>query len=279
MKGKLKLNDLLGFTEEELAQTRIRFNKSTRKANPIDIYKSNPEKLLEWNYHNNKTYKQNQISIGLVRMDTSKDEWLLFTVGKIKKVKDVLPKFYGVAVDYETFKDYEDLYGRVIIEYHNNSRQMLRKAIGLIDDLIIKEILPSMYTGFDFPGYKNVKLFFKDLATIVNGNYPSYKNALKQQKAVYLITDTNNGNLYVGSATGSEMLLQRWKDYVKNGHGNNKDLKVIYRKRGFEYIKKYFQYTILENYNARTDDKYILEREKYWKRVLYSKEFGYNENI
>ena len=35
---------------------------------------------------------------------------------------------------------------------------------------------------------------------------------------------------------------------------------------------------ILENFNSKVDDSYILQREAWWKKVLCSKEFGYNDN-
>ena len=278
MDGKLKLNDLLQLQECDIEKTKIRFNTSNGKKNPIDEYKYNPEKLLEWNYWNNKSYKEDQISIGLVRMDTGKDEWLLFTVGKILSRKNVSKDYKGVEYNFKTLDKYKDIYGRVILSYHNDSQQMFRNARGLLDKLVVKEILPTKYTGFEFPGYENVRLSFKDLETIINGNYPSYKNALKNQKAVYLITDKLNGKLYVGKATGEDRLLQRWRDYIKTGHGKNKDLKKIFSKKGFEYIKNNFQYSILENYNSNVDDDYILERESYWKEVLKSRDYGYNCN-
>ena len=87
-----------------------------------------------------------------------------------------------------------------------------------------------------------------------------------------------NGKLYVGKATGEDRLLQRWSHYIKNGHGGNKDLKQVFNKKGFKYIKENFKYSILENYNSNVDDDYILERESYWKEVLKSRVYGYNKN-
>ena len=48
--------------------------------------------------------------------------------------------------------------------------------------------------------------------------------------------------------------------------------------KGFDYVKKYFQYSILENYNAKIDDHIILERESWWKDTLQSRKHGYNAN-
>ena len=36
--------------------------------------------------------------------------------------------------------------------------------------------------------------------------------------------------------------------------------------------------TILENYNAKTDDKVVLRRESWWKETLQSRKWGYNSN-
>ena len=103
--------------------------------------------------------------------------------------------------------------------------------------------------------------------------------ALENQKAVYLITDRSNGKLYVGSATSNKgMLLQRWKSYIANGHGGNKELVELVKKEGIDYIKKHFQYSILENYNSKVDDHEILERESWWKETLQTRNFGYNRN-
>lgn len=68
------------------------------------------------------------------------------------------------------------------------------------------------------------------------------------------------------------------ENYIENGHGGNVELKHIVDTKGFDYIKSNFQYSVLENYNARMDDNYILSREKWWKDTLCTKQFGYNKN-
>ena len=280
MNNILKLNDLLQLTQEELSRTKIRLNTYNGVKNPIEEFMKNPQVLLDWNYWNNKPYKQGQISIGLVNMGNHK--WLLFTVGVIKKVLEKPAKsndgVNGVQVEYETLEKYNGLYGRVVLSYHNRTQQLFRNA-DLLNELEVKEILPSIYTGFDFPGYDNVCLSFEELESIVKGNYVGYHNALRNQKAVYLLTDKETGKLYVGSATSEKgMLLARWEAYVYNGHGNNEELIKLVNEKGFDYIKKNFQYTILENYNSRVDDNYVLSRETFWKNVLQSRKFGYNKN-
>lgn len=60
--------------------------------------------------------------------------------------------------------------------------------------------------------------------------------------------------------------------------GKNKELELVKKQKGEEYIKKYFQWSLLENFDESTDDSIILEREKYWKLVLNSKNQGLNDN-
>ena len=59
----------------------------------------------------------------------------------------------------------------------------------------------------------------------------------------------------------------------------NKRLKEIVDKKGIDYIKKHFQYSILEIFSkSELGKQKALNREKYWKKVLQSREFGYNAN-
>lgn len=144
---------------------------------------------------------------------------------------------------------------------------------------MVQQILPTTFDGDDFPGYDKVKLSYQQLASIIQRGKRDWIAALENQKAVYLITDTYNGKLYVGSTTSnSQMLLTRWSNYVSNGHGGNKELVALIEEKGFDYVKQYFQYTILENYNGKVDDRIVLQRESYWKEALKSRQFGYNSN-
>ena len=147
------------------------------------------------------------------------------------------------------------------------------------NDLEVLQLLSAAFDGDEFPGYDNVRLSYMQLASILERRKQSWIAALENQKAVYLITDTNNGKLYVGSATSDNgMLLQRWRNYAENGHGGNKELIALVNAKGFDYVKQYFQYSILENYNAKIDDHVVLKREAWWKDTLQSRRFGYNSN-
>ena len=75
------------------------------------------------------------------------------------------------------------------------------------------------------------------------------------------------------------MLLQRWSSYAADGHGGNVELRELVKQQGLDYVKENFQYSILENYNARMDDGYILKRESWWKETLCTRTHGYNKKL
>ena len=132
---------------------------------------------------------------------------------------------------------------------------------------MIEQLLSDSFGGEEFPGYDNISLSYKRIRIDFTFEKKDWITALENQKAVYLITDKQNGKLYVGSATSNYgMLLQRWQSYVDNGHGGNKELRILVEKQGLNYVKENFQYSVLENYNGKIDDKFVLKRESWWKR-------------
>lgn len=273
----LLLKNLLNFTNEETKNIKVKFNISSGEENPIELYKSNPEKVNnQWLFWHKKQryFQEGNIALCLVRIYG--DFWLFTTIRKVTKLIDVTN---DIGYEGEELPEYKDLYGRVIVKFHKDFQAQGRWFNSICNELEVAQILPDLFDDDEFEGYDNVCLPFDKLERIILKHKTDWINALSNQKAVYLITDTNNGKLYVGSATGANgMLLQRWSNYVGNGHGGNIELKEIVNKKGFDYIKKHFTYTILENYNSRVEDTYILKRESWWKGVLQTRKFGYNSN-
>lgn len=277
--NKIMLNDILNLDETEIERAKIKFNISNGHEDPLDLYKEDPDVVnVQWFLWHDKMryFNKNQIAVCFLRI--SNDVWLLTTIKRITKLLDV-PDSGGIGYEAVEIEKYKKYFGRLIVKYHNTVKSMGRKYKSVMNKLEVLEILNDYYTGDDFPGYENVRLSYSQLNNIITKQMPGWIEALRNQKAVYLITDTYTGKLYVGSATSQHgMLLQRWSDYIANGHGGNKGLKGVVNSKGFDYVKKYFQYSILENYNAKMDDNYILKREKWWKDTLKSREFGMNEN-
>ena len=274
---EILLKNLLNFTDKELSSVKVRFNQYNGTDDPMDAYKNNPDVVnTQWLFWNTKkrNFYEGQIAVCLLKL--SYDKWLLTTIKHITKDLGILG---GVSYEGEEIEEYKPLFGRVIVQYHKTSQSQCRYFSELQDELVVNQILPDKFDGEDFPGYDKVRLSFSQLETIITRQKKDWVSALSNQKAVYLITDKNNGKLYVGSATSEKgMLLQRWSNYVHDGHGGNKELKELVKNYGFDYVKKHFQYSILENYNAKVDDHIILARESWWKETLQSRTWGYNSN-
>lgn len=206
--------------------------------NPIEIFKNkNIQRLLDghyWNYESKKSYKDGQITVGLVRIKGGL--WLLFHVGRITKDLNVLK---GIGYEYETLPKYEKYFGRLIVRYKNQSQTMIRLANSVIDECEVHQILPEVFDNDIFPVYDKVNVSWGELSRVVDKDI--WKTALQNQKGVYLITDISNGKKYIGSAYGEDMILSHWRSYVRYGHGGNVGLKAL----SFDYIKKNFRYSIL----------------------------------
>lgn len=275
--AKIMLNDLLHFDAAEVPNVRVKFNISNGYDDPLDLYKTNPDEVnVTWFlWHDDRRYfNVGQTAICLLKLRG--DQWLLTTIKKITRLLDVTD---GVGYDADEVKEYEQYFGRLVVEYHNPCRTMGRKYENVMDELEVVQILNEQYTGNEFPGYENVRLSYPLLKNIVDRQLPGWVDALRNQKAVYLITDTKTGKMYVGSATSQTgMLLQRWSSYAADGHGGNIELRELVKQQGLDYVKDNFQYSILENYNARMDDGYILKRESWWKETLCTRTHGYNKN-
>lgn len=274
---EILLNDLLNFTEEEINNAKIKLNQASDGDDPMNLYLNNPEIInTQWLFwkQQRRYFYEGQIAICFLRL--SYDTWLLTTIKKITKDLNI---FDGISYEGEELKKYSSLFGRVVVKYKKTHQGQGIYFSRAQDKLIVQQILPAVYDGDNFPGYDKVRLSFAQLEAIINRRKSDWINALSNQKAVYLITDKSNGKLYVGSATSkSGMLLSRWESYVFNGHGGNFEIKELVVNKGIDYLKNNFQYSILENYNSRVDDLFILERESWWKETLDSREHGYNKN-
>lgn len=269
---KIFLNDILRLDDPK--NVKIRFNLMFDKNwDPIEIFKNKDyDTLLKgqyWNYKKTKSFKNGQITIGFIKINRNDNLWLLFHIGKI--IRD-LNKLDGVGYEYEVLSEYEKYFGRLIVKYKNKAQTMIRLADSVIIDCEVVNILPDTFNNDIFPGYDKVNISWEELARIIDKD--AWKTALKNQKGVYLITDISNGKMYVGSAYGENMILGRWQSYVKNGNGGNVELKQI----DFDHIRKNFRYSILEIFKSTIDDQTIIDKEGWWKKVLLTREYGYNKN-
>ena len=263
------LADLIPFLEENQKDIKIHFAKGYYDAD--DALKE----FLSGNFkawqdgQGNKNFEKKYI-LSLIRLNN--EEWLF--VGIYRSYGCTLHK-EGRRTWYQyrtkLLDEGSELIGKAIVGFKRTFRQSYCCLQNYIDELDVLEIRRTEY-NISFPGYDKVRITWEELYTVIDTD--EWKNPLINRKGVYLITDMSNGKMYVGSATGSNKLWRRWKSYITTGHGGNKALEKLSKK----YIRENFQYTILDTYTASTDDADIRKREQWWKEVLKTKEFGYNEN-
>ena len=262
----MNLKMLIPFLEDNKSDTKIHFaggstdTQAALKAFLADGFK-------EWQEDQKKENFNRPYVLSLVMLKS--DEWLFAGVYSVSGVKKNRNGRFCYKTDLTDIG--KDLIGRAIIRFKRGFRQSYCCLENYLDQLEVIEIRREVFIK-PFPGYDIVNISWLELASVINTE--SWRTGLSNQKGVYLITDTSNGKMYVGSATGSDMILGRWRSYIETGHGGNKELKKI----SFEHIRSYFKYTILDVYKANTDDAIILEREQWWKDVLLTREYGLNRN-
>ncbi len=243
----------------------------------MEVYLRNPDEVNNgWLFWRAKRRYFNVGEVAICLFQLSWNTWLLST---IKEVTHELGVNNGINYEGAELQNYQPYFGRVVVKYRKTHQTQVVFANNIINELEVEQILPSVFDGIDFPGYDKVRLSYSQLSTIIHRHKRDWIAALENQKAVYLITDTCSGKQYVGSAYGENgMLLQRWTNYVNDGHGGNKLLKEVVTVSGIDYVAQNFQYAILENYNSRVEKRIILERESWWKETLGSRAFGLNAN-
>ncbi len=282
------LNDILHFSKEEINNCKISLNISEGKNGRLclDTWLENGSTSAGFccYYGKQSNFKVGKMCLAFYKIGRSGNKYLLVGAGTITKLPTLEER--GPAI-YEPIERLQKYVGRVIIDVYKGNTQgrynfNLKKYI---DQCKVAEILPDQYGDDDFPGFKNLVLSYEQL---VKGIYinRTWQGILKTQKGIYAIVDkapdseySGLGRIYVGKASSEKgMLYQRWKNYADNLTGGNKELEKIKKLKGEDYIKQYFQWSLLENFDESVDDEIILQREKHWKRVLNSKNQGLNDN-
>ena len=276
--NQLTLDDIFYFTDKELPQVKLRFHVWESSIDYTkSYYLADKNRVNNWNIFYNpegKNYfRTGEIVLNFIKIGHNK--WLLTTV---KEITEQLKVASGKSYEGFVREEFLPYFDRLVIDFKvgiSTVRYFERSA----KDAVVHELLPTPWTGDAFPGYDNIRLSYYQLESIFRLQKQDWLTALSNQKAVYLLTDIATGKHYVGSAISKDgMLLSRWQSYVTNGHGGNKELRKLIDEKGFDYIQKHFQYSLIENYNGKIDDHLILLRESWWKETLKSREFGYNAN-
>jgi len=240
---------------------------------PLEVYFKGT--FEEWQSIQKKRNFERQYIVSLVELPTS-GQWLF--VGVFESFGSTPSSKYKGFHEYKTspLLELQEYAGRAVVEYPRDFRQSYTYYENYADAIRVVELKPERMVD-TFPGYNKVRLSYDRLQAIITHQPESWKTALGNVRGIYAIVDTKTGKIYVGSATGTEMIWQRWLNYAHSGHGGNSLLVKLLKDQGQDYAQ-HFQYSILEiaEPNALKED--ILARESYWKEVLCSREHGYNDN-
>jgi hypothetical protein len=245
---------------------------SKEGTNPVDVFIRDKNEWKGWQtYRGSKNEWTREYIFSLIKFH---NVWLFGGVFKILKR-------HKTHYEVELTSEYGSLIGRLLISGIPTRRGQGRSynLETYFEKFEINQIFQNIYEGQDFPGYENINISYKNLEHIIRINKMDWKSALQNLKGIYLITDLKTNKRYVGSAYGVDGIWSRWCSYINNGHGGNKLLKKLITDQSLSYAKENYQFTLLEFRAMKTDDKEIILRESYWKRVLISRnEFGYNDN-
>jgi hypothetical protein len=97
-----------------------------------------------------------------------------------------------------------------------------------------------------------------------------WQDVLSATKGIYLLSCPKTKEQYIGSASGAEGFMGRWRDYVAIGHGGNLGLK--------SRDQSDYRVSILQTAGTGDDEHAILKMEDLWKEKLQSREMGLNKN-
>ena len=206
---ELLLNNILKLTEEEIDNSKIEFNMQAGSGGQpfLDRWLKHTDEEKEtgtckdcsyWGwYGKQRNFYPGQWVFSFARMP--EDEWLLISAAQI------IDTPADDWADVQVLDRFVPLFGRLIIKCKkgNTFSRYVFNLRKYLDQAIVKEILPCIYSGEKFEGYDRVHLPFHRLSDIFNGRIlPTYYEALKKITGVYCLTDTHTGKLYIGSATG-----------------------------------------------------------------------------
>ncbi len=252
---------------------KVHFARWNGKNQPLETFARSFDSWRGWQeYRPVKDDFNREFIFSLMQVYYETDSWLF---GGIWRVTNRLPEKYEV----DLVNLGKNFIGRLKIKSSYRGRTPRTNLENHLDTFEVAEILPTPYTGRNFPGYSDIDLSFDELHTIIRNGRLDWRAALEHMKGVYLITDVNTGKRYVGSAYSDQGLWSRWCSYVDTGHGGNKELKELVVDPSLDYCRANFRFALLEHISAREPDEKIISRENFWKTILLSRgEYGLNSN-
>ena len=276
---EILLNDILKIPENEIQDYKVKFNVNNGYIEPLLVMTRSYDEICNWiAWKKEKDDLPRPKVIGFVRYYTvSQEQWIFAGAYEVNKKSNFNEIKEGVGYDLTPISEYQNLYGRLVVEYKNTTQQLKRNAENVLNDIKVVELLKKPYNGVEFEGYNNINLTFQELEIIIKNNVDEWKRKLENVTGVYMLFDRSTGKKYIGSAYGESGIWKRWSNYIYSNNGGNKEMLQLDN----DYIRDNFTFTLLEWYAIGTDFDFIISRENYWKKVMLSRKidgYGYNDN-
>ncbi|MBO4428301.1 MAG: GIY-YIG nuclease family protein [Bacteroidales bacterium] len=281
MENTIKLNSILRIAEQDLWKYKLHLAAYNGYEHPLDVFVKSFEDWKGWNaWRGNKNDFSREFIFALI---PDYHRWGKYIFGGVFRVVRRYEDYAETEIGYELeyVDQFKELTGRLVIDFYRypGMRGRAFRLENYIDAMTVAEILPKPYGGIDFPGYENICIPFNMLELLVVNQKQDWATTLGNVKGIYVISDKANGKQYVGSAYGDGGIWGRWSCYATTGHGYNDELVDLINKKGLDYARENFQFSVLEVMAMSKDDSYVTHRESYWKGVLLTHiPFGYNKN-
>jgi hypothetical protein len=174
---------------------------------------------------------------------------------------------------------FEDLEDRLVIDWGGSTQGWHQ----WFTDRDVIQIRAKGRALAPFRDYLRVNLKHSDLKKLVATPeaHKDWVSGLKAVGGVYLIVNGENGQQYVGSATGKDGIWQRWQEYAKTGHGGNKELIKLCKPNGA--CPAAFTFSILETFSKSLTKAEAIKSENFFKEKLGTRakalnKYGLNGN-
>lgn len=239
---------------DNLQDYKIHFAVWNRTDQPLDVFVRDREDWEDWNrWRGGRDDFNRKYVFSLIRFYPQAQKWLFGGIFEVVKRNN---DSYVI----KSLDEYKDFVGRLLIHHSGPGVQgRAFKMENYFADLKVSQIFERCYGGEAFCGADAIVHGFAQLELIFMQNKLDWKSALENVKGVYLITDTSNGKMYVGSAYGDTGIWSRWSCYIASGHGWNEGLKDVINKHGLDYARKNFLFSLLEIFTMKTDDQLVIE--------------------
>lgn len=192
-------------------------------------------------------------------------------VGSLKKylpdpyLRTVRPPSPGcVSISLERMAELEEYCGRIVIDWGGGERAWVQYAHRRDKEII------ELRRQAEEPRFPSFSRFACGLHE-VDALPTTWLEALRATRGVYLLVHRETGAQYVGSATGEDGFVGRWRGY-SDGHGGNAAMRQL------AHAADQYEVRILETASSSATQDEICGLESVWKEKLGSRVRGLNRN-